>query len=158
MIERYLGKERAEDLFIASMLTGTMSDKEASEMKRELVKKADFWDFTKSVAGGIGGLAKEIPPALLNTMLLGAGTGALGATAYDVIKERVSHEDPEAKFNSEIEGIYRGRKAELDDAKWMERVRDMRDNLKRNYKKMTNDEYRKKYQELINALDEKMEA
>lgn len=174
MIERYLGREQAEDIFYASMLTGLMSEKQASDLVSCMEKEAkggakdgfDWLGLAKSILGGawkgVGTVAEggmkvvgEMPKTIGMTALLGGGAGVLGANLYDVIKEQVTHEDPEEKFNSEIEAMYAGKKKELEDAKWMDRIRSMRDELRRGYKKMPTKEYAKRYKALLAALDER---
>ena len=169
MVEQYLGRETADDIFFSAMLSGLIPQKQASDMIQSFQKEAAVnWSAIKKaigsigsgIAGGLGyawGAAKSIPPALGYTALGGAASGALGATVYDILKERVSQEDPETKFNSEIERLYAYKKREIEDAKWMSRVRAMRDELKRGYKKMTTDEYTTKYNALMDALNERSE-
>ena len=166
MVEQYLGRETADDIFFSSMLSGLLPQKQASDMIQSFQKEADnnwlkWLDLIGSgITGGLGHVwdaAKSIPPALGYTALGGAASGVLGATVYDILKERVSQEDPEAKFNSDIEHLYKHKKREIEDAKWMSRVRAMRDELKRGYKKMTTDEYTTKYKALMDALDERSE-
>ena len=72
-----------------------------------------------------------------------------------MLKENVASDDPKAELNAKIEAMYKGRQKELEDAKWMAKVRGLRDELKRSYKKMTTDEYTTKYNELVAALDER---
>lgn len=162
MISEILGKQNAEDIFYSSMLTGLMNEKQAEETLHELEKSGgiwkDIWSGTKDVLKGgktvFSGL-KEIPSIFGWTALAGGATGVLGATAYDAIKDSISKEDPEEKFNNDIEALYKSRKKELEDSNWMSRVRALRDELRRGYKKMSTDEYSKKYKELIDALDER---
>ena len=161
MVEQYLGKETADDIFFSSMLANMLNEKQASEAVEGIQKGAQVLDELTNAFRTIGHGAmttlKSIPPAVGGFALGGAATGAIGATIYDILKERVSQEDPETKFNSDIEKIYRHKKREIDDSRWMDRVRSMRDELKRGYKKMTTDEYASKYKELMDALDERSE-
>ena len=52
-----------------------------------------------------------------------------------------------------MKSIYKLRRKELEDSRWMADVRNKRDELKRGAKKMTVDEYAKKYDELVEALN-----
>ena len=164
MVEEIIGKQAAADVFFSSMLSSMVNEKTASDIVLGMEKrsKADLLDWLKGIGGaashalGFGvDTAKAIPPTLGWLALLGASAGGLGAMGFDVIKDRVSKEDPEAKFNEELEATYAGKERESKDAKWMSRVRSMRDELKRGYRKMTSSEYAKKYKELVSALDEK---
>ena len=164
MVEKILGERQAKDIFFSAMLTGMMTEKQAEDALGMIEKRgqATMLDWLKGIGGALthgGGMiadtVKAIPPALGWTALLGASAGGLGAMSYDAIKERVSSEDPEAKFNADVESYYAGKKRELTDSKWMAKVRSMRDELKRGYKKMPPSEYARKYKALIAALDEK---
>ena len=174
MIEDYLGEEQARDIFVSSMLANLMTEKQAEAFVCGIEKSAQRGGGGGTLSGigkllgGLGNLAKDtgnvamsafekIPPGLGWLMALGAGTGVLGSTAYDVIKERTSHEDPEAKMNEEIEAMYNAKTREREDANWMARVRRIRDELRRGMKKMPTKEYATKYRQLMDALDEKKE-
>lgn len=173
MVEKYLGKERADDIFMSAMLTGMMPEKQAEAMAAGFEKDAFSWkmltnglkDVGKAASGAVKAVT-AVPEAAWKwggrgvsaaglLALLGASTGVVGSTAFDVLKERVTQEDPEEKFNSDIEAIYNNRMRELEDQKWMTRVRAMRDELRRGYKKMSTEEYAAKYQALQDALDER---
>ena len=174
MVEKILGEQQTKDIYFSAMLTGLLNEKQSAYLSECLEKEAQAgaspsFNLLKFLLGSgkalgsaaIGG-AKEtanafakIPGALGKLALLGAGTGILGATAYDILKENVSGDDPKAKLNAKIEAMYNNRKKELEDAKWMAKVREMRDELKRGYKKMTSEEYESKYNELMEALDER---
>ena len=171
MVEKYLGDEQASDIFLSSMLAGLMTEKQASHfvegMKKESASGGGgnaaalakiFGNVGKGLRGIFGtgiDFAKFLPSSLGWTAALGAGSGVLGASAYDIIKERTSHEDPEAQLNEDLEAMYNSKSREKNDSKWMARVRRMRDELRRGYKKMSVDEYTKKYNELLDALDER---
>lgn len=162
MVEQYLGKEAADNIFFTSMLSGLIPEKQACELAVGIQKGAQVMDALKKAIGALGTVGsgalttvKSIPQILAGTALGGAATGALGATVYDILKERVSQEDPEAKFNSDIEHLYTHKKREIEDARWMSRVRALRDELKRGYKKMTTEEYATKYKALTDALNER---
>ena len=164
MIEKVLGRRTAEDIFFSSMLACLVTEKQASSMLEKMEKDggASLLDWAKGIGGALtsgGGMlfdtAKAIPPSLGWLALLGASTGGLGAMGLDVIKDQVAEDDPEAKFNEDLEAVYAGKERENKDSKWMTRVRNLRDELKRGYRKMTSSEYAKKYDELIAALDEK---
>ena len=166
MIEKYLSRQEAEDIFYSAMITGIMSEKQAECLCDDMEKSAQVLDTLKRIGGvlgagvtNIGGAVKEIvkesPSALAYLALTGAGAGALGATAYDMLKENVTNVDPQEKLNAKLEALYRVKKKELESSNWMSRVRTMRDDLKRNYKKMSTEEYAKAYKALEDALDER---
>lgn len=168
MVEKILGKEHTNDIFFASMLTGLMTEKKANEIIPEMEK--DAFSVAKFLAGlntagrltaaGASGLfraAAAVPSGIVNLVAAGAGTGALAGGVYNTLKDSLQHEDPKTKMNRKIEAMFKNRKRELEDAKWMDRVRAMRDELKRSYKKMTPEEYRQKYDALVAALDERGE-
>ena len=167
MVEQYLGRETADDIFFSAMLSGMIPEKQASDLAEGIHKGAQVMDALKKALGALGSIGKgfgyaadavkTIPPVLGGTAIGGAATGVLGATVYDILKERVSQEDPEAKFNSDIENLYTHKKREVEDARWMNRVRAMRDELKRGYKKMPTEEYAAKYKALMDALNERSE-
>lgn len=174
MVEKILGEQQTKDIYFSAMLTGLLNEKQAAELSEHLDKEAqagaaqsfNWWRFLLGSGRALGsaaiGGAKEtasalskVPGAVGKLALLGAGTGILGATAYDILKENVSSDDPKAELNAKLEAMYNNRKKELEDAKWMAKVRGMRDELKRGYKKMTSEEYESKYNELMEALDER---
>jgi len=164
MVEKILGSQQTSDIFYSALLTGLLNEKQAAELAENLEKKAafDWLKFLHGAGSAVVGGAKDtasalakIPGAVGKLALLGAGTGIIGATAYDVLKENVASDDPKAELNAKIEAMYKGRQKELEDAKWMAKVRGLRDELKRSYKKMTTDEYTAKYNELVAALDER---
>lgn len=175
VVEKILGEECARDMFYASAVTGMLTEKQASDMLEGIVKEAQrgkvgfgadlakrLLDLVQKGIVGISGegvkLLKNSPSMLGRTMALGAGLGSAGALAYDAMKENLSQEDPDAKFNMDLEALYNGRAMEAADAKWMDRVRSMRDELKRGWKKMTPEEYAGKYDALVSALKERMKA
>lgn len=174
MVEKILGEQQTKDIYFSAMLTGLLNEKQAAELSECIEKEAqagtassfNLWRFLIGSGRALGsaaiGGAKEtaealakIPGAVGKLALLGAGTGILGATAYDILKENVSSDDPKAELNAKLEAMYNNRKKELEDAKWMAKVREMRDELKLGYKKMTSEEYESKYNELMEALDER---
>lgn len=168
MVDKILGKEQAEDIFFASMLTGIMTEKKAHEILPEMEKDAfgvseliaglkTLGRLTAAGASGIIGTAAAVPKGIMHLVAAGAGTGALAGSVYNTLKDSLQKEDPKTKMNRKIEAMFKNRKRELDDAKWMDRVRSMRDDLKRSYKKMTPEEYRQKYDALVAALDERGE-
>ena len=171
MIGEILGKETADDIMIASIMTGLMTEKQASSLLGSIEKSAQKGDKLSllGLANGLGsgflnlvgkGLhaGTQIPAGLGWLAVGGATTGILGASAYDAIKERLAKEDPEAKFNQDVEALYSDKNREIEDARWMARVRSMRDELVKGYKKMSPEEYSAKYNALIEALDEKKEV
>ena len=156
MVEKILGDRQAKDIFFSAMLTGILTEKQAASV---MEKDASLWkDILDTVGGGLGFAGKtisKIPPTLGWTALLGASAGGLGAMAYDAMNERVSQEDPEKKFNDDLEILYKGKKREIEDAKWMARMRAKRDKLVREGKKMDPDTYKKEFDDLVSGLDER---
>lgn len=161
MIDEILGAQTAKDIFFSSMLASLMTEKQAADFVQFMEKRSEggLMEGIGNVLGGIGGAAakvlRDVPSALLWTGALGAGSGVLGATAYDVVKERLTQDEPEEKMNEKIESIFRRKKREQEDAQWMDRVRAMRDELKRGYKRMTAKEYKSKYRALLKELGER---
>jgi len=158
-------------------MTGYISESERGLLFRAGVRDAlmektakvdlkSFSEFLKVLknAGGVlvspvpaaWGLTKETVNLLKALSVYGAGAGTVGSVAWNLIKDRMQRESPETEFNRKVEAMYAGRARELEDAKWMDRVRGMRDDLARNYKKMPSDEYEKRYGELMDALDERL--
>ena len=101
------------------------------------------------------GLANDSASLARNLAITGIGAGVLGGVGYHLIKERLQRGSPEEELNRKIEGIFSRREREISDKKWMDRVRSMRDDLRRNKNKMSPEEYAKKYEELVKALDER---
>lgn len=158
MIEKFLEEGQAESIFKAAMLTGLMSEKQAADLLGEMEKNAQWGavvDAGKSLLSGIGTVVSKIPGTVLTTGTLGAISGVVGASAYDAIKDRLTQEDPESKFNSDMEALYVARTRELEDAKWMAAVRDKRDKLKKGRKKMSPEEYSAEYNKLLDMLRER---
>jgi hypothetical protein len=168
MVKKILGEQQANDIYFSAMLTRMLNEKQAADLAEGLEKNAAI-DWSKILGGlkslggiavgglkGIGDVLVKAPDAAAKLALLGTGTGVLGATAFDILKENVSGDDPNAELNTKIEAMYNNRKKELEDAKWMSKVRRIRDELKRDYKKMTSEEYELKYNELMEALNERM--
>ncbi len=152
------------------MLTGLMPEKQAESMAYGFEKDAFSWKtlfggIDKAIRGGVN-MATAVPETIWRwgsrgataaglLALAGASTGALGASALDVLNSRITSEDPEERFNNKVEALYANRMSELEDQKWMDRVRSMRDELRRDYKRMSTEEYAVKYKALQNALDER---
>ena len=159
MIEKYLDKNEIRDALGQGMVCGII-EKNAQQNGGGGTLGRIFSSIVGLGPKALDALVstgKAIPQGLGWTMLTGAGAGVLGASGYDVIKEMVSKEDPEAKFNQDVESIYKLKTKELDDAKWMTRVRSLRDRLIRDRNKLTTKEYAKLYKELSDALDERKE-
>lgn len=165
MIRDHIGNS-ADDIFLASMLSGLLEEGAIEKSAqggnpwqygiKELFQTLGMaGGMAKNVGSGALDIIGKIPSVLGSTALIGAGTGALGAVGYDAIKDMVSTQDPEEKLNIELESLYKAKTKEVEDAKWLARVRGMRDELRRNYKKMSKAEYTKKYNELVSALDER---
>lgn len=138
-MEKHLSKEESEAVFKSGMMSVFNE------------KRAGLGDIGESIWGLIGnsaGLIRDLG-------IYGTMTGALGGVGYNILKERLTEQDPKDEFNRKVETVLANRKRELEDMKWMSRVRSMRDELRRDYKKMTPEEYSKKYNELVAALDER---
>lgn len=166
MVEEILGKQVADDIYNASRITALMTEKQAEEVAALIEKDAfslkDLVTALKTVgkgtvAAGTGvlDLIKAAPKSIGYLAMAGAGTGALGGAAWNTLSGSMAKEDPREKLNARIESMYAIKKRELEDAKWMDKVRSMRDELKRGYKKMSVEEYSKKYNDLVAALDER---
>lgn len=145
-----LTKEQSEECFRAGFMS-MLNEKVAAGGFAIAPYLKDF----ASIGGSLVNGAKNLWGAAKDSMILGGSTGVLGALGYDVIKEQLTQDDPKVKLRDDIKAIYARKAKELEDSKWMERVRGMRDELVRGYKKMTLDEYREKYDALIKALDER---
>lgn len=153
MVEKYLGNYTRE---VFSM--GASS----ALMEKDAFGLSDAWDGIKWLAGGGKTVVEDAFKGAKNTLglskglaLAGLAAGTLGGMGYNLVKERLQQEDPEEKMQRKIEAIYKRRSRELSDAKWMAKVRSMRDELQRGYKKMSTEEYEAKYNQLMAALDEK---
>ena len=109
----------------------------------------------KNVAKGTLGMGVDSIKALPTVAAVGAGTGVLGAMGIDALMQRMEQDDPEARINADIDAMYSRRGRELEDAAWMEKVRGMRDELRRGYRRMPTEEYAAKYRALMDALDER---
>lgn len=154
MIERILGKQQAYDIMCAAIVSETMPEKQASAFVDGLEKEAfSPLKFIKGLfnvgAWPILATAKSIP----HLVVAGAGSGALIGAAYNSLSNRVQEEDPEERTNNKLEAMYEMKARELEDAKWMTRVRALRDELKRG--KLSNEDYEAKFNELVGALAEK---
>ena len=166
MVEKILGEGQAEDIFFSAMITGLLNEKQASDVIGSIEKGADIdwkrlgsglWDTFKGGASAFLGAIKETPAAVGWTAALGGGLGVLGANLYDSMKKRLTEEDPETKLNNEKELIYSMKERELEDSRWMGRIRRLKDALKRaaRDKSVTNRKYRKDFESLLDALKER---
>lgn len=172
MVESILGREQADDIFLAAALSGMVGEKRACEVACAMEKEGagvgtiavakEGLGLLSSALGSVGkggksaiGTLGALAGLVGKTAVGGVLAGALGANAYDILKQQVTLEDPETEYKNKVEALYAAKKRELEDAKWMDRVRSMRDELRRGYKKMTTEEYAEKYQALIDALDER---
>lgn len=152
MLERIIGAEAAGDIMFAGMLSGMQNEKQAESAIESLEKQAfNPIEFIKGLWNAGAAALSMYPKAVV----AGLGTGAVAGAAYNTIKNRMASDDPQARLNNRIEALYVNKKRELDDAKWMSRIRSIRDDLKRGYKKMPAEEYEAKYNELVSALKEK---
>lgn len=173
MIEHYIDKNIAKDIFMAGYITGHIPEKKAYEIASTLEKKGgaptvgrSIWSVfsspIKDIWHGAGDLVKTVwtpiekgPKVMMTAATVGASLGALGAAAVDAVKERVTQDDPETEFKNKINNLYKQKVREQEDEKWMTHIRLLKEDLKKNYKKMPLDEYRAKYNALVSALDER---
>lgn len=90
---------------------------------------------------------------------LGLASGTANGILYNITKNRMTAEsaEKEEEINKKL-SLYNAKNRELEDAKWMGKVRSKRDNLVRNMKKMTPEEYEAAYNEISNALNERVGA
>lgn len=146
MIEEILGEKTSRIIYGAGVFS-VMSEKRASAAKEVVGGATAVGSGAFKATKGIFGMSKDLA-------LYGAGAGILGGIGYNLLKERMQRSDPEERLNRKIESLYARKNKELESAKWMSKIRAMRDDLRRNYKKMSTEEYTKKYNELIAALEE----
>lgn len=139
------------------MTENCLSEEEAKAIFMEGAKSAmpEKQAQLGDIASGIWNAAKGSAGLIRDLGIYGALGGVLTGAGYNIIKDRVTAPSPEDEFNHKVEQIVANHKRELEDAKWMDRVRGMRDELSRNYKKMAPEEYAKKYNALVSALDER---
>ena len=139
------------------MTEGFLSEEEAKAIFMEGAKSAmpEKRAQLGDIASGIWDAAKGSAGLIRDFGIYGALAGVLSGAGYNIIKDRVTAPSPEDEFNNKVRQIVENRRRELEDSKWMERVRGMRDELSRNYRKMTPEEYSKKYNALVAALDER---
>lgn len=161
MTAEYLGKEQANELFSAGFMDAMFDAK--------LEKKAEAgltWAKVLSALKGAGKAgasagagATEIVSKLISSIpglaISGMGVGALGAIGYNTVKDQLTERSPKEELSAKLDAMYENRTKELESDKWMDRVRSMRDELKRGYKKMSVEEYSAKYKALVDALDER---
>lgn len=157
MVEKYLGQEQADEIFSAGFMDA-MSDA-VSEKRASWAKVLAFLKGAGKATVGVGGHAVDAAHKIISTVpglaVAGLSTGALGAIGYNAIKDNLMENSPKEELDAKIDAMYSNRTKELESAKWMDRVRAMRDELKRGYKKMSVEEYTQKYQALVDALDER---
>lgn len=159
-----LGKEASDRLFRAGVASvasdgrvmGILSAMEKGAGSGAVL--AGLWEALKGIKEVAKG-TKEVGESALKMIppvaAVGAGTGVLGTMAYDALRQRLEQDDPEARLNADIDAMYSRRGRELEDAAWMARVRGMRDELRRGYRKMPTGEYAARYRALLDALDER---
>lgn len=171
MVERYLTKEQSDALFAAGASSVLQKKAQAAAAAAGAAKGLGLLGVLKMIKDGTLGFVSSGHSALktgitdageaLNLLaklaIGGAGLGIAGGVGYNLAKTRMSQNSPEEEMNRKIEAMYKNKSRELADAKWMDKVRSMRDELKRGYKKMTTEEYTKKYIALMDALNERSE-
>lgn len=161
MVEKYLTKDQSDALFAAG--ASSVFQKKASLASVLAILKT-FGNGAIDLVRGGHQLAhagvedtKEVLNILGKLALGGTAIGTAGGIGYNLAKERMSQGSPEEEMNRKIESLYKNKSKELDDSKWMNKVLSMRNDLKRGYKKMTTEEYTKKYIALMDALNERSE-
>lgn len=158
MLEMYLNKDEKS----ACVKVGFVDRTIANMHKKSIEKSAGGWEVLKDLVGaatsavGTGaGLVADYAKLFPQFFLLGASSGALGGIGYHIMKERMAEKDPREDLQRKIESIYKNKARELSDSRWMDKVRSMKDDLVRNHKKMSTEEYTEKYNALVSALDER---
>lgn len=156
MVEEILGKDQALDIYRAGKVYGTI------EKKGFIPELKALWNAGKesvgagaNVAGAGVSAGKNLIDFAMKLGLYGLGTGTVAGVGYNLVKDRLEQESPEEEYNRKLEAMYKARSRELDDSKWIRKVKAMRDELKRGYKHMTTKEYTEKYNALLDALDER---
>ena len=139
-----LSEKEAEAYFLAGA-------ESVSGLLKEALGLDDIPNFFKKLWGA----GKEYMHLVGTGGLLGAAVGSAAGFGYDAIKERMSQVSQEEKDNMAREALFYIQNKELEDAKWMRKAREQRDNLKRNKNKKTPEEYAKNYQELLDTLKER---
>lgn len=130
-------------------------DAYAAGFKAAMAKSADGNSVGK-ILSGAADTAGAVKDSLLSALLFGGGVGALaGAGAYAINKRLAGYGSEEEDYNDRIAAMYENKTKEIADSEWLTRVKALREDLRNGYKKMTTEEYAKKYQELIDALDER---
>lgn len=161
MLDKYLTKDQSDALFAAG----------ASSVFQKQANWGKVLTFLNTLGKGAIGLVSgghklletgvkdtsEAANILGKLMLGGATVGTAGGIGYNLAKERMSQNSPEEEMNRKIEAMYKKKTRELEDSNWMNKVIAMRDELRRGYKKMTTQEYTKKYIALMDALNERSE-
>lgn len=154
MLEMYLNKDEKS----ACVKVGFVDRTIANMRKKSIEKSADGWEVVKDLASAAkygAGLVADYAKLFPQFFLLGASSGALGGIGYHIMKERMAEKDPREDLQRKIESIYKNKARELSDSRWMDKVRSMKDDLVRNHKKMSTEEYTEKYNALVSALDER---
>lgn len=135
-----LSKEEYDKAF-ASGFKSVIAEKQAGIL-------GDIAHGGKSVLTGLAGLPKDL-------MLYGSMAGLATGIGGQMLADQLTQESPEEELNRTLESMYSAKRKELEDSKWMSRVRAMRADLMANRKKMSVEEYTIKYNALIDALNER---
>lgn len=147
MTEGFLSEEEAKAIFMEGAKS-VMPEKQAGVV-------ADFINSLGKIGKGAFDTAKGSIGLMRDFGIYGTLAGVLSGAGYNIIKDRVTATSPEDEFNNKVKQIVENHRRELEDSKWMERIRAMRDELARNFRKMTPEEYSGKYNALVAALDER---
>jgi hypothetical protein len=141
MVKRYLSEEEVGRIYDAGFSSGCM-EKDASVLDE--------------IVGGAGDVIMSIPTAIASLLALGVGAGALSGVTYNIAKNRLSASASEKEDEMTKKTLlYNSKNKEMEDARWMNDVRDMKAELVKGMKKMTPEEYRTKYETLSRLIDER---
>lgn len=154
MLENYFGKDVARRIFLAGAVSASME--KCADGPLEAVG-----NWLRGLVGGgttIGKGAletgKETYGLATSLGLTGLATGVIGGIGLHLLKERMQRKSPEEDLQRKIEAMYANKSRELENSKKMRAARDKRDLLMRGYKRMTTEEYRSKYNDLMSSLEE----
>lgn len=166
MLDKYLTNDEIRDIFCSAMFAKAIEKRAVSPAVGAAGGAAAVGGidkFVDMVSKGLGKAPeltkdvaelymKSIPLSAATSLLLGGAAGGL----YHIVKEKMTESgDEQISANNKLQALYNARSAELEDQKWMSKVRKMRDDLKKNMKNMTADEYEAQYNALSEALDER---
>lgn len=108
-----------------------------------------------AVAKGAKDTFKDTIDLAKSLFWLGVPIGATAGVGYNLAKHSITGESPKEKMNRAIESVFKHKRMEHEDSKWMDDARYKRDNLMRNYKKMTTQDYAAAYEDLVDHLNKR---